>query len=283
MGTLDRPFFPYFGGKSKMLRVLVTVVSRIPHKAYVEVFGGAANLLLRKPPSPVEVYNDIDGEIVNLFRVVADPSKFEEFYRRVAPLPVSRQMYYDYLWSQTDGLSDVERAVRAYYVLSHSFSGVPGRSWSFTVSRSMGGMAEVCSKWLSRVRALPEVHARLQRVVIERRDFRDILRIYDRRETLFYLDPPYVFARRRAKEQVYGHEMTLSDHRDLVRMLLSLRGSWVLSCYDYPVYRPLREAGASVGHVRRALSSVKKVGESRGFAVETVYVMDKTGVWKGAS
>lgn len=91
--------------------------------------------------------------------------------------------------------------------------------------------------------SLPPIHARLQRVIIDNKDFRKIIPTYDSEQTLFYCDPPYIHETRRGKE-FYDHEMELKDHEELVDLLLGCRGSFVLSCHDHPVYYPLEKAGA---------------------------------------
>jgi len=102
-------------------------------------------------------------------------------------------------------------------------------------------MATTCSAWLSIIEGLPEIHARLMRVQIEHQDWRIILKRYDRAQTLFYLDPPYVSETRRAGK--YQHEMSEADYEDLVGRLLELKGMAILSGYAHAIYQPLEEAG----------------------------------------
>jgi len=222
-----------------MVPKLLKLIS--PHRIYVEVFGGGASLLFAKCPSPVEVYNDIDSNLVNFFRVLRDPEKFERFHRLASLTPYSREEYYfcRKTWEQCE--DDVERAYRWFVVARMSFSGLFGSGWSFGVTGSRRGMAKKCAAWLSIIEGLPQIHARLMQVQIENRDFRDILKIYDTPNTFFYCDPPYVPETRRHGK--YKHEMTLADHEELVKLLLQVKGKIVLSGYQHSVYEPLEQAG----------------------------------------
>ena len=213
----------------------------VPHHTYVEPFGGGASLLFSKSPSPVEVYNDLDGGLVNFFRVVRDERKFEQFHRLASLTPYARAEYNFCRETWQSCEDDVERAYRWFVVARMSFSGDFGHSLSTVVTASNRGMAETCSKWLSCIEMLPQVHARLMRVQIEQSDWRVILGRYDTPETFFYLDPPYPASTRSSGE--YQHELTLDDHADLVTVLLSIQGNAMLSCYWHDVYEPLVAAG----------------------------------------
>ncbi len=225
-----------------MRNKLLPILESWPHRIYVEVFGGSAGLLIAKRPVPFEVYNDIDGGLVNFFRVISNPDLFQEFYRRVAVLPYSRQLWKEARDTWEKQADPVERAVLWFVVARQSFSGQFGDSWSFNVTTSRRGMSQSVSGWLSAIELLPEVHKRLQRVQIDNCDWRVCLRAYDAEETLFYLDPPYVPESRRDKK-AYRYEMTTDEHRELVEAIQRLSGGVVLSGYDNEVYLPLEEAG----------------------------------------
>ena len=229
----------YYGGKGNMVKKLIKLLP--PHKVYVEVFGGGASLLFAKEPSDVEVYNDIDSGLVNLFRVLRDPLKFKLFYRYVYLTPVSReeQKYCAETWQQC--INDVERAYRFFVAIRQSFSG-KAQSWSFSVQSSNNKMAATCSRWLSTIQQLPEIHERLIRVQIDNKDFRELFKTYDSEDTLFYCDPPYIHETRRDKNS-YNHEMTNEDHKDLVNILLNVKGKVLLSGYRHDIYKTLEENG----------------------------------------
>ena len=229
----------WFGGKGNMVKKLLPLLP--PHKIYVEPFGGGASLLFAKAPSPVEVYNDIDSGLVNFFRVIRDPEKFDKFYRLVCLTPYSREEY-NYCrstWEECD--DEIERAYRWYVVARMSFSGDFSNSWGFTVALSENNMAGTCNRWLSAIEMLPQVHQRFMRVQVEHSDFRDIFGTYDTPSTLFYCDPPYIHDTRSSTR--YKHEMTNIDHEELVNILLSIKGMALLSGYKHEIYEPLEMAG----------------------------------------
>jgi DNA adenine methylase len=212
-----------------------------PHRVYVEVFGGGASLLFAKKPSPVEVYNDIDSGLVNFFRVLRDKEKFQKFYEKVCLTPYSREEFYYCrdTWEQCE--DDVERAYRWFIVARMSFSGRFGNSWGFNVTASCRGMAKKCSAWLGVIEELPLIHERIMRVMIEHRDFRELIPLYDMKDVCYYIDPPYVHATRSAGE--YGYEIDDRDHEDLVEILLNIKGKAMLSGYVNDIYVKLEEAG----------------------------------------
>jgi len=212
-----------------------------PCLRYVEEFGGGASVLLNRDPVEVETYNDLNSALADFFRVVADPDLFEQFRRRVEALPVSRELYREALATWEDEPDRVRRVAKWFVVARQSFGGRFGQGVGFARTEASCGMALTCSKWMSCLRALPEIHARLQRVQIENNDWRKVLRAYDTPETLHYLDPPYIASTRKGGE--YKHEMTDDDHAELVEALLSIEGMAVLSGYASEAYKPLERAG----------------------------------------
>lgn len=229
----------WLGGKSRMVPKLLPLFP--PHRIYVEPFGGGASLLLAKEPSAVEVYNDLDSGLVSFFRVLRDPKQVGGLIYRCSATPYSREEYSHCLatWESCD--DPVERAYRWFVASRMSFGGIFGSSWGSVVASSSHSMAETSASWISAVIRLEHAHLRLMRVQVENQDFRRVLRRYDTPETLFYVDPPYVPATRRSGS--YRHEMTLADHKELVGLLLGLKGMALLSGYDHAVYRPLEKAG----------------------------------------
>lgn len=223
-----------------MVKKLLPLIPQ--HKIYVEVFGGGASILLAKEPSPVEVYNDLNSDLVNFFRVLRDPQKFTEFHRLVSLTPYSREEYNFCRKTWESSEDDVERAYRWFVVARMSFGGIFGNGWGYAVTASSRGMSTITSAWLSAIDMLPEIHERMMRVQIDNDDFRIIIPRYDTPDTCFYADPPYV-SKTRKSQDVYKHEMTLQDHQDLVAMLLDVKGAVILSGYRHDVYTPLELAG----------------------------------------
>lgn len=230
------------GGKGMLVNKLLPLIP--PHRIYVEVFGGGAHLLFAKKPAPVEIYNDIDSDLVNFFRVLRDPQKSAELCRLLELTPYSREEH-DYacaILQKSEGLSDIERAYFFFVCTQQSFAGYYNDAWSYRVTETSRGMASGVSRWWARIESLPEFANRLLTVQIEHDDFRKIIPRYDTPETLFYCDPPYVPEARRTRD-IYSHEMTLEDHEDLVSLLLECKGMVILSGYRHSVYEPLERAG----------------------------------------
>ncbi len=203
------------------------------HKTYVEVFGGSGAILINKKPSEIEVYNDIDGELYNFFKVIADKKLFKKFQEKISLLPYSRECYYEYRDMRTDKLNKVERAVRFYYLIKsthHSTCEYTG--WKFSVEANM-------PKRIKSVDKLSLIHKRLSEVYIDNLDFRKLIANWDRPDTFFYLDPPYVASSR--KSGGYMFEMTDKDHNDLIDILLNIKGKWLLSGYDNNIYSRLSD------------------------------------------
>lgn len=182
----------WFGGKGILAPKIVPFFP--PHTCYVEPFCGGASCLFAKAPSPVEVINDVNSDIVNFFRVLRDAQKFEEFHRLTALTPYSREEYARYRtdwrtkWQEC--ADDVERAYRWYVIARMSFAGEFGRSWGRSVSTSRLGIANAVAQWLSIVDMLPAIAERVRTVQIEHGDWLKVLEDYDTPDTLFYIDPP---------------------------------------------------------------------------------------------
>jgi len=214
-----------------MLNKILPILD-VPHHTFVDVFGGAANVIMNMPPSNVEVYNDLNSDLVGFFRMLRDPEQFEEFHRLATLTPFSREEFYHCrdTWRESEG---VERWYKYFVMCRMSFGGSQ-HSWGFSSTITRRGMASTCSKWLSMIDHLPAFVERLQRIQIEHYDWRKILEIYDRDETLFYMDPPYVHSTR--SHGGYEHEMSDDDHRELVERVQSLKGMVALSGYENEIY-----------------------------------------------
>ena len=225
---------PWYGGKQYLADEIIKLFP--PHKVYVEPFGGGAAVLLNKPPSSVEVYNDINNHIVNFFRVLKDPEKFQLLYRRLSLTPHSREEHRDACERYADEtLDEVERAALFWTASHQSFNGITGGTWSRTTWQSRRGMALKTSAWLGVIEGLPEVAERLLMVMIECSDFQKIIEDFDTEETFFYLDPPYL-PDTRVANGTYRHEMSLEDHVRLLETILRVKGKVLLSGYPNKLY-----------------------------------------------
>ena len=223
--------FGWYGGKFSHLSWLLPLLPRCHH--YVEPFGGSAAVLVNRAPSPVETYNDMDGEVANFFRVLRDQK--DKLIEAIGLTPFSREEFYIAL-SQADGtLSDLERARRFFIRARQARTGLAqtaslGR-WANCKNTSRAGMAGVVSRWLGSIEDLPEIALRLLRVQIENRPAVDVIRLYDSPDTLFYCDPPYVHESR-GDNKAYSFEMDEAAHRQLSEALHACKGKVALSGYD---------------------------------------------------
>jgi DNA adenine methylase len=213
------------GGKSYIAE---WIVSHFPaHRCYVEPFGGAAWVLLAKPPSKVEIYNDINRDLVLFFKVLRDRTC--EFVSKVAFTPISRALYEDLLekWRTQGPPSDeLQRAWEWFILQRQSFSGKWYAGWAHGKTRSQA------QSWLSSAALLVDVADRLMDVSLECRDFREVIEDYDSPETLFYVDPPYV----ESDPSYYAAGvMSWKDHIDLANLLNKVQGKVVLSYYHQPL------------------------------------------------
>lgn len=246
----------YMGGDSFLLPYLAKMIP--PHECYVEVFGGGAPLLLNKPPSKFEVYNDLDGDLVNLFMVVRD--RPEEFLKRTEWLLVSRQLYYDFLSKlRSKEIKDpIERAVIYWYVAVTSFAGKFGKGLGF------GPKSPIASKMWGVWERLRLIHERLKRVIIEQLDFRELIKRYDRPTTFFYLDPPHLYYGTEGSDY-YTLVFSDKDYMDLLDIITKIKGKFLLKqSGEIPWLLEWAEKhGYTVKRVELFKYSQKKVGEKR--------------------
>lgn len=225
-----RIVFGWYGGKFSHLEWLLPLLPKAHH--YCEPYSGSAAVLVNREPSPVETYNDIDGDVVNFFRVLRD--RHEELIRSIALTPFSREEFHLAVNGPTQGVSDLERARRFYIRARQARTGLAqtatlGR-WANCKNTSRAGMSGVVSRWLGGVDALQEIAHRLLRVQIENRPAIDIIRLYDDDKTLFYCDPPYLHETR-GDTKAYGFEMTCEQHWELAETLQQCKGLIAVSGY----------------------------------------------------
>lgn len=262
------------GGKGKQLTNLLPLIP--PGHAYVEPFGGGASVLLNKPPSPVEVYNDLDEGLVNLFMVMRDEELWPRFYRAITLTPYSRKVFEDALdWEKWD--DPVMRAVGFYTVLNQSIS---GKRLARKGDWSRGKKDNVAERWFKRQDTLEWIHSRLRTVQIEMRDALDVLQEWDSERTVFYCDPPYVLDTRNQRNY-YAVEQSDDFHERLVDILLGVRGSVVLSGYTHPIYDRLTEAGwVTDGYKATAIMEVVGQEDKAGVKLDKMKGGRREVVWR---
>ena len=239
MNAPTRPIVRYHGGKFLLANWIISNFP--PHRTYVEPFGGGGSVLLRKPRSYAEVYNDLDGEIVNVFRVVRD--RGDELRRALELTPFARE---EFLLSYDPSDDPVEQAMRT---ITRSFMGfgsasVCGEVSGFRANSNRSGTTPA-QAWRNYPDSLPAAIDRFRGVVIEQRDASEVMCQHDGPDTLCYVDPPYVHETRSGKtrgtvtRKAYKHELTDDQHRDLAAVLNTLQGAVILSGYRCPLYDEL--------------------------------------------
>ena len=235
MSELSHPLIRYHGGK---FRLAHWIIAQMPnHTCYTEVFGGAAGVLLQKPRAYAEVYNDLDGDIVNLFRVLRDAELRDQLIEQLVLTPYSREEF-ENAWSVAT--TEVERARRVIIRAQMGF-GSAGATKGITGFRidtkRQYGTAQ--SLWATYPEHLQLIGQRLSSVLIENRPAVQVLKDHDASTTLHYVDPPYVHDTRYSGAKtgrIYRHEMDNKDHLALLKTLLELEGMVMLSGYPSELY-----------------------------------------------
>lgn len=223
----------YYGGKWRLAPWYAQHFA--PHRCFVDLFGGGANVILRKPRSAMEVYNDLDGNIVNVFRVIQNPAKCQQLFRRLKRTPYSRQAFVD-AFEPTD--DEIERAARV--IIRSCFTSHPefifkedknGRHFSIRAHKD-----DRVKMWAKYPRALVEIQRRLRGVTIENKDALELIPLMDAPDALFFADPPYKAETRKGGAS-YGCEMTAEQHAALLDALTQAKGNAIVCGYDNPLYR----------------------------------------------
>jgi DNA adenine methylase len=234
---VKRPALRYHGGKWKLAP---WIIAHFPvHRVYVEPYGGAASVLLRKPRAYAEVYNDLDGEVVNLFRVLRDPAQGAWLREQLALTPFAREEFTLSYAPAENALEQARRTVVRSF-MGFGSAAASGYNTGFRCNSNRSGTTPA-HDWANYPAALAAIIERLQGVVIECRDAVAVLQHHDGPETLHYVDPPYPTGTRRSGSRYcnkgqYRHEMSDDDHRALAAVLHGLQGMVVLSGYPCPLY-----------------------------------------------
>lgn len=216
------PIIPWLGGKRRLADKLIPLFP--PHDCYVEAFcGGAALYFLRPVPAAVEVINDVNGELVNLYRVVQH--HLEEFVRQFKWALSSRQVF---KWQQMacpETLTDIQRAARFYYLQHHAFGGkVAGQTFGTATTAPTVNLLRI-------EESLSAAHLRLSGTTVENLPWRDCVARYDREHTFIYLDPPYW------QTEGYGVPFDFAEYEEMASLMRSARGKVMVSINDHPDIR----------------------------------------------
>lgn len=214
----------YIGGKNRLAN---TILSIFPdHKTYCEAFAGGSQVLFRKMPSEVEVLNDLDGEVVNFYRICQ--SHYEELIRYMRFTLNSREWFDRLQRTPPDCLTDVQRAARYFFLQKMAYGGrVVRQNYAYHVFEPPKFTPALIPKLIE------QAHKRLERVQIECSSYEKILERYDSKTTLFYLDPPYYGI------ALYRHNLENDDFVKMEDRLRDLKGKFILSLNDVPEVRKL--------------------------------------------
>jgi DNA adenine methylase len=250
--------FGWYGGKYSHLDWLLPLLPAARH--YCEPFGGSAAVLINREPSPVETYNDLDGEVVNFFRVLREQK--ETLIEQIGLTPFSRAELELACTKVTEDLTELERARRFYVRARQVRTGLAqtasaGR-WAHCLLTSRAGMAGAVSRWLGAVEDLNLIAQRLLRVQIEHASALEVIERYDSPDTLFYCDPPYPHISR-GDSKAYAHEMTDAQHRELAAVLRQVRGKVTLSSYRCDLNDEISDGWRVIEGPEKLVHSVKEL------------------------
>lgn len=261
--TAPRPALRYHGGKFRLAPWVMRFFP--PHQTYIEPFGGAAGVLLQKPRAYAEVYNDLDGDIVNFFRVLRDPVTRERLIDALRHTPYARAEF-DAAWDET--ACPVERARRTAVRAEMGFgsAGATKGSTGFRTDtrRAYGTAQHVWARYPDAVQIIGE---RFAGVLIEHRPAIDVMQQHDGPATLHFVDPPYVLSTREMRNSsgCYRHEMSDEQHLELLAVLHALQGPVVVCGYESELY-----SHALRGWERHETSA--RISGGRGTSVRTEVV-----------
>lgn len=262
--TIKRPALRYYGGKWNLAPWIISFFP--PHQNYVEPCGGAASVLLQKPRSPLETYNDLDGNVVNFFRVLRD--RPDELIRKIRLTPWAREEYEDCV-DVTAG-DDLERARKFYVRACMSFNGAVSDN-----TRTYGWRHTLCDEMRTTPamdmanNVLADIAERLTGVQIEHSSYQDVVTRFDNDSALIYIDPPYV-QQLRTQGYFYLFDWTLEQHVEAATLLRECAGYVVVSGYACDLYRDLYEAHGWERHDKEAQTN------SGGKRIESVWLSPRT-------
>ncbi|RZI99657.1 MAG: DNA adenine methylase [Rubrivivax sp.] len=216
-----QPIIPWVGGKRRLADQLIPRFP--PHSCYVELFAGGAALYFLRPPAEVEVINDINGELTNLYRVVKH--HLEEFVRQFKWQLSSRDVFKWLQDTPPETMTDVQRAARFFYLQQHAFGGkVQGQTWGTATTAPPVNLLRLEEH-------LSAAHLRLTSAYIENLHWLACLERYDRAHTFFYLDPPYW------QTEGYGVAFPFSEYEAMAAAMRRIKGKAMVSLNDHPAIR----------------------------------------------
>lgn len=264
---MRQAIFRWIGGKHRIARDIAALLPA--HRTYVEPFGGAASVLLAKPASRYEVYNDLHGDAVNLFRVLQSPQELEALCYRVSVMPWSEAEYHRLFHDRPS--TPAERAARFLFLAKASFAGkaVQGVDDGFRWHAGIGG--DLPEQWDSFPTIIREVARRFKAVTVSSKDALRCIRDYDSPTTLFYVDPPYLDETRSG--ELYANEfISMESHTALLELINQVKGQVVISGRDNELYSTMLSEWT-----RKELRPVQLYNKGRAAAeAEVVWIKGRT-------
>ena len=235
------------------------------HICYVEPFAGGAKLLFSKEPSPVEILNDIDDDLVNLYRVIQNAEKRQKLVNILNEIPYSRSVFQSWKYGDKTTLDDIEKAGRYFFLCKASFAGDVERGGFGIPSKRTG--RNPARTFRTAIVSLDIVADRLKNVTIECLDYQECIRRYDSPESLFYVDPPYLNT-----EHYYGKDgFSLQDHYRLSELLNNIKGQAMVSHYSNSLYDQLYQGWHRYEYSSFKGSSKANLGTEKPKTVEVLY------------
>ncbi len=230
---MRRPALRYHGGK---FRVAPWVISHFPkHEIYVEPFGGAASVLLCKPRSRIEVYNDLNDDVVNFFRVIRDAPSQLAWSLKLTPFARAE---FDLAYEPTDDPIEAARRLVCRSFMGHGSSALLNKKSTGFRATSHRQHTSAQDDWSRYPAHVPILAERMSKVLIESGQAIECMQKHDTPATLHYVDPPYMHETRGCRH-FYRHELADREHIDLAETLHGLQGMVVISGYDSPLYDEL--------------------------------------------
>jgi DNA adenine methylase len=252
--VITRSVMRYPGGK---YRLAAWVISHFPaHETYVELFGGAASVLMKKTRSIGEVYNDLNGDVVNVFRILRDREQAAELARLLALTPYANE---EYRLAYENCDDPIERARRMIFrsFAGHGSDSVFRAHAGFRGYKNKQSGVTTANEWSNFPKEIPVFVERLRVVCIEQREAIKIISIYDRPDTLFYADPPYLISTKSARSVKYFCEMTEEEHVELAVILHKIQGMAIVSGYPSELYDRIYSDWRCVRKSHRAQNAKK--------------------------
>jgi DNA adenine methylase len=246
-----RSLIKWHGGKSYDAKRIISYMP--PHETYVEVFAGGLSVLLNKDPVKNEVANDINPDLICFWQYVADHGRTMQVL--LSRIPYSEAVFKDTFKRQAKN-SPIDFLIRNR--MSRSALGKEF-AWS---DRLRGGQPENVNAWETIQQSIPDIQDRIKDVTFLNEHFREVIRRYDSKDTLFYLDPPY-FPDTRIAKDIYDYEMNSFDHAELLELAIDCKGMVMLSGYSNYFYSMQLKSWKRIEWTRANHSGQNKIKQSR--------------------